>query len=138
MYVTIGSGLDSNVNSKSYSWLIKGPSPDITRFCCMRVTFGITFYNFCNIKLCSNCFFLNSDRSLIHQTLMEPIRIYTACIIRMLKLFYFYDRKHCRPSRNVTERSLFVWLVWLFTSRSTFFQLWRDGSSCFEPVLSRD
>ena len=32
----------------------------------------------------------------------------------------------------------FGWLIWLFTSQSTIFQLCRDGSSWVEPVLGKD
>ena len=36
------------------------------------------------------------------------------------------------------QRQVRVCLIWFFTSRSTIFQLCRDGSSWVEPVLSKD
>ena len=44
----------------------------------------------------------------------------------------------CLKSGTLCSLSVFVCLIWFFTSQSTIFQLCRNGSSLVEPVLSKD
>ena len=52
-------------------------------------------------------------------------------------LLALWSVRNTRNSTTCTPCSVVFWLIWLFTSQSTFFQLCSEGSSWVEPVLSK-